>query len=37
LILRYGCGFNALRDGQEGAQSMGVLFNAISSNANIGL
>ncbi len=26
LILRYGYGFNALRDGQEGAQSIGVLY-----------
>lgn len=26
LILRYGYGFNALRDGQEGAHSIGVLY-----------
>jgi len=26
LILRYGYGFNALRDGQEGAHSVGVLY-----------
>ncbi len=26
LILRYGYGFNALRDGEEGAQSIGVLY-----------
>ena len=25
MILRYGYGFNALRDGQEGAHSVGVL------------
>jgi len=26
IILRYGYGFNAIRDGHEGAQSVGVLF-----------
>jgi hypothetical protein len=26
IILRYGYGFNAIRDGKEGAQSIGVLF-----------
>jgi hypothetical protein len=26
IVLRYGYGFNALRDGKEGAQSIGVLF-----------
>jgi hypothetical protein len=26
VILRYGYGFNALRDGQEGAHSVGVLY-----------
>ncbi len=26
IILRYGYGFNALRDGKEGAQSIGLLF-----------
>jgi hypothetical protein len=26
IILRYGYGFNALRDGREGAQSVGLLF-----------
>jgi hypothetical protein len=26
LILRYGYGFNALRDGQEGAHSVGILY-----------
>ena len=26
VILRYGYGFNALRDGQEGAHSIGVLY-----------
>lgn len=26
IVLRYGYGFNALRDGHEGAQSIGILF-----------
>jgi hypothetical protein len=26
IVLRYGYGFNAIRDGKEGAQSIGVLF-----------
>jgi hypothetical protein len=26
IVLRYGYGFNAIRDGEEGAQSIGVLF-----------
>jgi len=26
IILRYGYGFNAIRDGKEGAQSVGLLF-----------
>jgi hypothetical protein len=26
IVLRYGYGFNAIRDGQEGAQSIGLLF-----------
>jgi hypothetical protein len=26
IVLRYGYGFNALRDGKEGAQSVGLLF-----------
>jgi hypothetical protein len=26
VALRYGYGFNAIRDGQEGAQSIGLLF-----------
>ena len=26
VILRYGYGFNALRDGREGAHSVGILY-----------
>jgi hypothetical protein len=26
IVLRYGYGFNALRDGKQGAQSVGLLF-----------